>query len=252
MIPLLATLLWLAAVTSSQQQQNATTCVRTQTEWLQSHSVNASTLGFCQTSCAKLLGTDTAHQRPEHAGWLAAVHQHCAGALNAMHVDVKGLSQALLLLGDSLQNACPNLTLWRVTPSLAPPLALLYALNQGALVGAPSCATATPTGETLYFYQPPDLLTWRQLDNSTQAYSVMRGYYTLQLFLCVVATVGLLGCVALGVWIMMLRRRDRIYRLRGGGGPLAYQEPEPLRVDLSDTQDAIMTGDDALLEDEKL
>lgn len=242
MIVILAAFLWLVA---------SEVCVRTQSEWLQSHSANATTMGFCQTSCAQLLGTDTARQRPEHAGWLAAVHQHCAGALNAMRVDVKGLSQALLLLGDSLQNACPNLTLWRVTPSLAPPLALLYALNQGALVGAPSCGTASPVGETLYFYQPPDLLTWRQLDNSTQAYSVMRGYYTLQLFLCVVATVASLGCVALGVWIMMLRRRDRIYRLRGGG-PLAYQEPEPLRVDLSDTQDAIMTGDDALLEDEKL
>lgn len=243
MMVIAAAVAWLAA------GQNAS-CVRTQAEWLQSHTANASTMGFCQTSCATLLSTDTARQRPEHAGWLAAAHQHCAGALNAMRVDVKGLGQALLLLGDSLQNACPNISLWHVTPSLAPPLALLYALNQGALVGAPACSSPSAVGDTLYFYQPPDLLTWRQLDNSTQAYSVMRGYYTLQIFLCVALTVASLTCVALGVWIMMLRRRDRIYRLRGG--PLAYQEePGPRTPDL-DVQNAMLTGDDELLGDERL
>ncbi len=224
-------------------------CVRTQHDW--AARPTAATMGFCNASCLALLQSDAARQlQPQNALWVAAAHQHCAAALNAASVDVKGLGAALLLVGDSLTRACLNLSHWTLTPSLAAPMALLYAFNQGALSDAPPCLTqANEASEVLYFYQAPDLLTWRLRDNTTVQYSVMKGYYNTQLFLCLLSVVALLGCVALGLWVIMLRNTNRMYRLRRDGpGTIAHYVKEGAGniQSVDDVELQELTLDDAL------
>jgi len=193
--------------------QNTTTCTRSQADWIRG-GAGGDNATLCGVRYGDVLAVDAARLvMPATQAWVLAAHQYCAAALNygsLVAATPDPVVQALLLVGDSLMASCDNVSQWALNTALTAALSQLLVFNQGGYSGLPTC-TPQPSNATAtyYYYQQPDMIVLRQLDNTTLAYSVMRGYYNTQLFLCVFSVVAALTIVLLGLWVIMLKSKHK-------------------------------------------
>lgn len=223
-------------------------CTLTQTGWRLSPALlleSGASCSLCGLGAEDLLTVDVARLRePQNAEWVLGAHQYCAGVLNMAAVGADcdtnstGIAAAVARLGDSLQYVCGNVSQWSLLAQAdAYQTALLF--NQGQYFGCAACPPAnasnvTTDGPSFYYYQDPDIVTLRLLDNNTTlSYSLYRGRYNTILALTVYLLVSLVVIVALLLAIVVLNNRNRLYEL---GRPARWDEVNTSHLDHTGTQ----------------
>ena len=237
MLVVLIVSLVLSLAVEAQQPPN---CTLTQTGWRESDVAQAGDLELvcqlCGLGSEALLQSDVARQlQPQNTLWLLASHQYCAATLNvwatspiASQCDTQasGIGTAVLLLGDSLQYACANMSQWALLPALNDALNLLLLFNQGQQEGCEACMPGQVNGTdnvtTFYYYQSPDTITLRlHSDNTTLSYSLVKGRSDTTLALSLVLLGAIILIVLLLLLCVILNNRNRAYALE------IFQKSEP-------------------------
>lgn len=217
-------LLWIAAYACQY-------CVYTQATW----RVVLSNDTLCGVAWSQLMAVNASSLLvTQNQAWVVAFHQYAAAALNQRRLwaaapspatpldfDASGLSDALGLLGDTLERTCTNLSLWQWTPQLDAAFALLRAFNQGAIPGAEACAdefAALNTSASPFYYYgtPGDWIVWNPATNATERVALLDGLYSSQAFgALVILVLAALG-VFLGLRLLSTRAADetRTYTLQ--------------------------------------
>lgn len=230
-------ILGLALAASTQAPPN---CTLTQTGWRQSDMAQSGDLELvcqlCGLGSEALLQSDVARQlQPQNTLWLLAAHQYCAATLNlwataplGAQCDTRtsGIGTAVMLLGDSLQYVCANMSQWTLIPALNDALGLLLLFNQGQQVGCETCVSGQVNGSdnvtTFYYYQSPDTITLRMhADNTTLSYSLTKGRSGATLALSLVLLGATVLVVLLLLLLVILNNRNRAYALE------IFQKSEP-------------------------
>lgn len=214
-------------------------CTQSQTNWRLGtwSDLPLGTL-LCGRDPMELIQINVARlSQPQNALWVAAAHHYSTGQLNLWSVqnltlcNTSEVTKAMLLLGDSLEWYCNNLSQWTLEPVLFNALQQLFYFNQGLLEGCEACDTSNTTDSNelaFYYYQNPDIVTLRLLDsNTTLTYSLLKGQYNTMLALILFSLGAILAIVVLLLAVVVLKNKNRHYQI------LADQQQDEIRLDSS-------------------
>lgn len=214
MYPLLLAL-WIAPLSSH--------CTYTQAYWLASNSSEWPTNSLlCNVSWPSLLQIETIKMSlAANQLWVAASHQMITTALNMAHLNTtnEAVAGALLVLNDSLERFCNNVSQWPLDSSIYTQLALLRRFNQGDLAYGPGPCDenmTTTNGDAFYYVSTPDLIVLPlaaiQGGNATgiASYSLLTDVYRFRQFTLSSAIIGcLIVCPFLLVCIAVICNKRR-------------------------------------------
>lgn len=154
--------------------QLSNACTYTPHEWSLRASSSGANSYFCNVTWNQLLSVDLANLIvPQNQLWIAATQQYIGALLNRgefpqnsseMSPDV---TQAMLLLGFSLEFQCNNISQWVMGLKENNAMARLFQFNYGLLSFAQACkVNSSDTGDkTFYYYNSVD--TFVVLDRET-------------------------------------------------------------------------------------
>ena len=199
-------------------------CTWSQAYWLLNSTQwpNNMTDSLCGENWTTLLATEaTKMTLPANQLWVVASHQLITANLNmALLGDTynasDALSSALLLIGDSLERLCSNVSQWPQDTTLYDSLDTVRLFNQGSpLMGLTTCANQTGGGSNaFYFYNSPDLIiisSTAGTNTSIITYSLLGNIYRFRQFLLssnIVACLIIIPLLMIIIAIIMNRRRN--------------------------------------------
>jgi hypothetical protein len=160
------------------------------------------------------------------------------------------LDEAILLIGDSLERSCHNVSQWQLLPGLTQSLQLLYNFNHGILESINTSIACRDEyakslgNETFYYYQTPDIIAIRDpVTNMTTLRSVFTGLYQTQIVLSVALGLSglMIGFVLLK--LVMTRSEKRRYFWR-------KQKESSNEIEMTKLDDFYISSDSETKDDE--
>ena len=201
---------------------NLRACVYTPYGWsLQQNATTTTNDTMCNSTWSTLLQRDPSHLvLAENQMWLLAFGQYAAAVLNERTVgdNDTGVMQALLLVGDSLERACGNMSQWQLDSAVkVEALTLLSDYNHGRLLGQVACEQQFGSGDaldTFYYFNSNDVITVRNpARNITIINSVLDGILSRQYGLYVLVPLLTLLLFAFIVKLIMVLHRNHQYKM---------------------------------------
>lgn len=215
-------LIFLLTLVSSQ-------CTFTQNRWIRVSRGLALDETMCGIAWHELMEVDPSRLIiPENSLWVVGFHQYVSAVLNRRQVEVNDslLDDAILLIGDSLERACHNVSQWKLLPTLTQSLNMLYNFNHGILESLNTSIACRDEynnsvgNETFYYYQTPDIIAVRDpVTNMTSLRSVFSGLYQTQIVLYVALGLSglMIGFVLLKLVMTRSEKRRYFWRKRDKG-----------------------------------
>jgi hypothetical protein len=130
----------------------------------------------------------------KNSAWVLAFHQYATAVLNNRRIKTNDTSivDAIILMGDSLERVCHNVSQWSLTESLRHAFDILYEFNHGSLACQDEF-NAIKEGDSFYYFNTPDKIVIHDaVTNMTMLRSVYDGLFKTQLGLYI--GIALLGC----------------------------------------------------------
>jgi hypothetical protein len=233
---------------------NGQYCTYTQDQWLVLLQNGAQTTNetLCGQPLPALLNNDALGLLvPQNTNWLLALHQYSAAVLNKASMLAvspqpqqivpfrdSGILQALLLMGDTLERSCSNVSLWQFTPYAISSFELLRSFNQGRVSGSsinwacPSPYASNVT--TLFAYQPADIIAaYDAQRNITLLSSLSSGEDGTRTLLLFVFLITLVALVLLGLHMLIQRSKRKALLLKppSPSEPINFHQVEQLTSD---------------------
>lgn len=195
------------------------TCVQTPREWAQDYEGSASDT-LCGMEWKRLLSVDVVNMRVrENQMWLLVAHQYIATRLNlrTLHPHSDNMTQSLLLIADSLELHCDNVSQWELLPILEDALLHLFDFNQGQLQ-SPACVSLETNltqerEETFFHFNALDTVVVRDpLTNLTYTHSEYKGVYNTNVI--GLAIIGFLAFLLLACFLARVidKSQNKKYR----------------------------------------
>jgi hypothetical protein len=189
---------------------------------------------LCDVDLPRLMRVDVARLiQPWNSLWVSVGQVYLTALLNAWSVtatcnlSANGVSQALLLMGDSLTQSCGNLSAWTLEPVLNQANSLLMRLNEGQLDQCVQCVVDDDDDTTnnnnntngnqssvlpFYYYQEPDIVTLRLMEsNTTLTYSLLKGRWNTTLGLSLLCVAQFLCIIILLIMVILLYNPNKRY-----------------------------------------
>jgi hypothetical protein len=226
-------------------------------EWLSEINTSSINRETCGEKWSRLLVVDTARMIvEENRLWMLVFHNYASGYLNRdrlllvssatnrtsiIQQDVieafskSGINEALLLLSNTLDSVCANVSQFKLAPSILKAMILVDAFNHGVVPGinqsltCPSSYEGNKTSVTFYYYESPDIITTRDpATNMTYTKSILRGLYNSQYFFYFYSAFMTFVAGMLAIKLLMVQNEKRRYHMNKKVNHHHHQEGEEL------------------------
>lgn len=210
----------------------AETCVQTSREWAQIYEGFAHDT-LCGMAWKRLLSIDVINMRVrENQLWILVAQQYIATRLNliTLHPHSDNMTESVLLIADSLELHCDNVSQWELLPILEDALLHLFLFNHGHLQ-SPACASldknlTTEREESFFYFNSIDTVVIRDpLTNLTYTHSEYKGIFNTNI--SGLAIIGFLVFLLLACFLARVVDKSQNKR---------YRWSEKLKTDAHDYQ----------------